>query len=145
MLLLAVHLGFYDEEILFRIIEAMGRAQFSKAQQRSTLRRLFSRLHSKVRSGQFVSASTLPSIYAEHMQDELGELWTKLMETFGDPLKCTKRQSWQAKENLQAVKAGRLMTGHILPYIPSHLAQAYEVKVDKVNGWLDSLQAVESV
>ncbi|HEU5226618.1 MAG TPA: phospholipase D family protein [Ktedonobacteraceae bacterium] len=144
MLLMAEHLGFYDEDTLFRIIEAMGQAQFSQAQQAARFPQFFSRMRSKLRSGQFPSAASVPSVYAECMHDELGELWTKLLAQLGDPSKATALLAQQAQKNLLAVKAGQLMTGHLLPYIPAFMAeQYYEVQVDKVNGWLDTLPPVE--
>lgn len=143
MLLMAEHLGFYDEDTLFHIIEAMGQAQFSQAQQASRFPQFFSRMRSKLRSGKYPSAASVPSVYAECMHDELGELWTKLQAQLGDARRATELLTRQAKENLLVVKTGQLMTGHLLPYIPSFLAQDYEVQVDKVNGWLDTLTPVE--
>lgn len=143
MLLMAEHLGFYDEDTLFRIIEAMGQAQFSQAQHAARFPQFFSRMRSKLRSGKFSSAAAVPSVYAECMHDELGELWTKLQAQLGDARRASELLAWQAKENLSAVKMGQLMNGHLLPYIPSFLAEDYEVQVDKVNGWLDTIVPVE--
>ncbi|TMF41367.1 MAG: hypothetical protein E6I32_20575 [Chloroflexi bacterium] len=62
-----------------------------------------------------------------------------MQEQLHDPFASIGRYALQAKENLQAVKEHRTLVGHLLPYIPHYRAQDYQVELDPVNGWLDTL------
>jgi hypothetical protein len=45
----------------------------------------------------------------------------------------------QAKRNFSAIKSAQPLQGHLLPYIPHDRAGDYDVNVNPVNGWLDTL------
>jgi phosphatidylserine/phosphatidylglycerophosphate/cardiolipin synthase-like enzyme len=77
----------------------------------------------------------------DHMQDDIAALWAQLQARLGDPLGGAAMFAKQAKENLYAVKGRRPLVGHLLPYIPHSRAQDYEVEINAVNGWLDTLPA----
>ena len=142
VVLMAEHLGLCSEDTLFRIIEAAGQADFAswEPQGRSifmpSLRRWF-RLNLGV-SGEQLDI-TVPTLYAKHMQGELGEQWARLQSQLGDPFKATALFARQAKDNLLAIKEHRPLQGHLLPYIPYELAAEYGISVHAVNGWLDTL------
>jgi phosphatidylserine/phosphatidylglycerophosphate/cardiolipin synthase-like enzyme len=142
VVLMAEHLGLCSEETLFRIIEAAGQADFSSSepQRRSifmpSLRRWF-RLGLGV-SGEQLD-TTVPTLYAKHMQGELGEQWALLQSQLGDPFKATALFAKQAKDNLLAIKERRPLHGHLVPYIPYERADEYGVSMHAVNGWLDTL------
>jgi hypothetical protein len=48
----------------------------------------------------------------------------------------------QARENFLAIKAGQPLRGHLLPYIRHDQAQEFEVEVNAVSGWLDTLSNI---
>ena len=110
LVLMAEHLGLCSEDTLFRIIEAAGQADFgsSEPQRRSifmpSLRRWF-RLGLRV-SGEQLD-TTIPTLYAKHMQGELDEQWAQLQSQLGDPFKATALFAKQAKDHLQAIKERR--------------------------------------
>ncbi|HEY5003855.1 MAG TPA: phospholipase D family protein [Ktedonobacteraceae bacterium] len=142
VVLMAEHLGLCSEETLFHIIEAVGQADFgsSEPQRRSifmpSLRRWF-RLGLGVSGKQL--DTTIPTLYAKHMQGDLGEQWAILQSRLGDPFKATALFAKQAKDNLLAIKERRPLQGHLLPYIPYERADEYGLSVHAVNGWLDTV------
>ena len=75
----------------------------------------------------------------EHVSEDIAAQWEILQEQLHDPFASIGRYALQAKENLQAVKEHRTLVGHLLPYIPHYRAQDYQVELDPVNGWLDTL------
>lgn len=143
IVLMAEHLGLADEDTLFQVIEAMSRAHMSSElsgtgdlREATFMQSLKKWSRSLFQPNAVAKASPL---YGEYMRDELGALWEKLQEQVGDPFGGMALLTQQAKENLLAIKAGKPLVGHLLPYIPYEQAKDYDVAVDGVNGWLDAL------
>jgi phosphatidylserine/phosphatidylglycerophosphate/cardiolipin synthase-like enzyme len=141
VVLMAEHLGLCSEDTLFRIIEAAGQADFSSSEpQRRSI--FMPSLRRWLRLGLSVSGDqldpTIPTLYAKHMQGDLGEQWANLQSRLGDPFKATALFAKQAKDNLLAIKEHRPLQGHLLPYIPYERAEEYGVSVHSVNGWLNT-------
>jgi phosphatidylserine/phosphatidylglycerophosphate/cardiolipin synthase-like enzyme len=133
MLLMAEHLGLFPEEVLFQLLETFVKipSQFQRQRRSSLSQWAHSRLTSlSVTSTTFLSGS---------VDESLREHWETLTSQLGDPIHATGLFAQQARANLQAVKAGQPITGHLLPYISHDLAKAYAVEVHAVNGWLDLL------
>ncbi len=145
ILLMAEHLGLYDEDTLFRILEAMGRIHLPEDHEQSetvphSIKRWLRRRHPNDLS--FVTRHSSPA--AEQITGELEALWGELQSQLDDPLSGLALFAKQAKENLLAVKAGQPLVGHVLPYIPHDRAQDYEIKVHAANGWLDTLSTPQA-
>lgn len=79
------------------------------------------------------------------LRGDLGHEWTRLRSLLSDPYAGMAACLLQARENLEAVKSGRLLKGHLLPYIRHDLAKEYEVEVSPVNGWLSQLSLPDDV
>jgi hypothetical protein len=134
ILLMTEHLGLYDEDTLFQMLDTLARVS------------LPSRRKSKAASldeavlPEGVPGATHTQMQASARLDETLEAkWARLVSLLGDPIQGTALFAKQAAENLQAVKAGRPIVGHLLPYIPHDLAGEYGVDIHAVNGWLDTL------
>lgn len=143
ILLMAEHLGLYDEDILFQMVEALGRVHLSGDQEPSeTFTRSMKRwLRKRRHPNDSLLATRSASLAEEQLTDESGAIWRELESRLGDPLSGLALFAKRAKENLLSIKAGQPFVGHLLPYIPHDRAQDYEVNVHAVNGWLDSLAA----
>ncbi|MEO7020805.1 MAG: phospholipase D family protein [Ktedonobacteraceae bacterium] len=141
ILLMAEHLGLCDEDILFQMLDTLARVQpheetgrmlrFTSALKRWT--------RASLRPRMFAQAAVHLTPTSAHITDDLGVLWAKVVAQIGDPLSGIAFLAKQAQENLQAIKAGQPLVGHVLPYIPHNQAQDYDVAVHAVNGWLDSV------
>ena len=146
ILLMAEHVGFYDEDQLFRLLETMGRVQSNEDYQKSETfvhsvkRWIRQRRHPK----DVLFATTRSSPVTEPFTSELGMHWEKLESQLGDPFSGLALLATQAKKNLLAVKAYQPLVGHLLPYIPHDQAQDKEVSVHAVNGWLDTLSTSQT-
>ncbi len=75
----------------------------------------------------------------EQFTGELEVLWERLKSQLGDPFSGLALLAKQAKKNFLALKAAQPLQGHLLPYIPYDRAQDYEVSINAVNGWIDTL------
>jgi hypothetical protein len=146
ILLMAEHLGLCDEDMLFRILEALGRIDLpgSHAKARTFTNSIKRWLRQRQNSSGPLFVTTRSSLAMEQLPDEFGTLWRELESQLGDPLSGLALFVKQAKENLLAVKAGQPLVGHLLPYIPHDRAQDYEVEVHAVNGWLDTLSPLQA-
>ncbi len=110
---MAEHLGLCDEDTLFTLVEAMGRANLGNE--------------------------------LAQLRGDLGHEWARLRSLLSDPYTSMVACLMQAKENLDAIKSGRPLRGHLLPYIRHDLAKDYEMEVNPVNGWLSQLSHEESI
>ena len=146
ILLMAEHLGLYDEDMLFRMVEALGRVQLPEVHEKSeTFTHSIKRwLPQQQHPNDALPNSSYSSLAVEQLTEELGESWRELESQLGDPLIGLRLYAKQAKENLLSIKAGLPFVGHLLPYIPHDRAQDYEVNVHAVNGWLDTLPAPQT-
>ncbi|GHO74809.1 hypothetical protein KSD_25800 [Ktedonobacter sp. SOSP1-85] len=104
VLLMAEHLGVVDEDMLFAMIEIMGRLE--------------------------------PSDEMHRVSGELGALWASLQALLTDPYAAMAAFAKQARTNLEAIRNGHALTGHLVPYIRQNLADDYELAVDATKGWL---------
>jgi hypothetical protein len=143
ILLMAEHLGLCQEDLLFRMLETMGRVQSHEEFKKSeifthSMKRWFRQLR---HPNEVLFTTTHSSPATEQFTGELAMLWEKLESQLGDPFSGLALFAKQAKKNLLAVKAYQPLMGHLLPYIPHDLGQNYEVNVHAVNGWLDTLSA----
>ncbi len=143
ILLMAEHLGLYDEDILFQMVGALGRVHLSGDHEPSeTITRSMKRwLRKRRHPNDSQLATTSASLDVEQLTDESGAIWRELESQLSDPLSGLALFAVRARENLRSIKAGRSFVGHLLPYIPHDRAQDYEVNVHAVNGWLDTLPA----
>ncbi|HET7639787.1 MAG TPA: hypothetical protein VFK47_13760, partial [Ktedonobacteraceae bacterium] len=73
------------------------------------------------------------------LSEDLRPLWLKLERQLADPFGGMALFAQQAKDNLQAIKAQQPLVGHLVPYIPHSRAKEYEVEVNPVNGWLETI------
>ena len=146
ILLMAEHVGLFDEDQLFRLLETRGRVQSDEDYKQSeTFTHSVKRWLRQRRHPHDVLLATTPTSPAtEQFTSELGMLWEKLDAQLGDPFNGLALFAEQAKKNLLAVKAGQPLVGHLLPYIPYDRAQDYEVSVHAVNGWLDTLSTSQT-
>ncbi len=135
MLLMAEHLGLCDEDTLFQMLDTLGRVQLSEDQ--GKMARFTTTLKRWTRAR--LDPSSPAILVQQPMNAALGRQWATLLTQLGDPLKGAALFAKQAQENLQAVRVGRPLSGHLLPYIPHERAQDYAVEVHAVNGWLDVL------
>lgn len=144
--LMAEHLGLCDEDTLFQMVEALGRAHLPEDHEQSvTFTRSMKRwLHKRRHPNDSLLATTSSSFAVEQLTDELGANWRELESQLGDPLSGLALFANRAKENLLSIKAGQSFVGHLLPYIPRDRSQEYEVNVHAVNGWLDTLSAPQT-
>jgi hypothetical protein len=146
ILLMAEHVGLFDEDQLFQLLETVGRVQSdedykkSKTFTHSVKRWLQQRRHPNDTSFPTTHSSTA----TEQFTSELGMLWEKLDSQLGDPFSGLALLATQAKKNLLAVKACQPLVGHLLPYIRHDQAQDYEVSEHTVNGWLDTLSTPQT-
>lgn len=140
ILLMAEHLGLCDEDMLFRMLETVGRVQSNEDfKQSGTFTGSIRRWIQKKRHPKDILYTAKHSSAAtEQFTGELGILWEKLESQLYDPLSGLALLATQAKRNLSAIKAGQPLQGHLLPYISYNRAQDYEISVHEVNGWLDS-------
>ncbi len=139
--LMAEHLYLCHEDNLFQILDALGETQVLKSTRRTAayIRSLGHWLRSQWRVN---STPTVPTYALPPMKRITGELrahWEELQTQLADPFNGLALFAQQAKDNLEAVKAGQPLVGHMLPYIPYSRAQDYGVGVHAVNGWLDSI------
>ncbi len=146
ILLMAEHLGLCEEDMLFQMVETLGRVHLpedhvkSKTFTYSMKRWLRQQRHPN--DSRLATTPSLPGV--ERLTEELGAIWKELESQLGDPLSGLAMFAKRAKENFLSVKAGQPFVGHLLPYIPQDRAQDYEVSVDAVNGWLDTLPAPQT-
>jgi hypothetical protein len=138
---MAEHLGLCDEDMLFRMLETVGRVRSNEDFKKSeTFTGSIKRWLQQQRSPKDVHyTTTRSSPDTEQFTGELGVLWEKLESQLSDPFNGLALLAKQAKRNLSAIKAAQPLQGHLLPYIPFDRAQDYEVNVHEVNGWLDIL------
>jgi phosphatidylserine/phosphatidylglycerophosphate/cardiolipin synthase-like enzyme len=80
-----------------------------------------------------------PTRELENIGGDLRTMWNHLQELLGDPLDALALFASQAKDNLEAVRGRHELTGHLLPYIRHDMAEANEVAVHSVNGWLSGM------
>jgi phosphatidylserine/phosphatidylglycerophosphate/cardiolipin synthase-like enzyme len=145
ILLMAEHLGLCNEDMLFRLLETVGRVRSNEDfKKSSTFTSSVRQWLQKQRRPKDVLYATTPSSPAtEQITGELGLLWEKLETQLSDPLNGLAMVVQQAKRNLSAIKSAQPLQGHLLPYIPSDRAQDYEVSVHAVNGWLDTFSEMQ--
>jgi phosphatidylserine/phosphatidylglycerophosphate/cardiolipin synthase-like enzyme len=141
ILLMAEHVGLCDEDVLFRMLETVGRVQSNSETFIHSMKRW---LRQQRHPNDTPLATTRSSPATEQFTGELGMLWQKLDAQLGDPFSGLALLATQAKQNLSAVKAGQPLVGHLLPYIPHDRAQDYEVSIHTVNGWLDTLSTQQT-
>ncbi len=141
ILLMAEHLGIYDEDILFQMLNTMAKLPFSTSITRRT--RLKRRLYSWLQPRKLLQPITYPISTSDPDDDEINTYWNMLISRLGDPLQASTQFAQQARANLQAVKVGRSITGHLLPYIPHDRSKDYDIHLNAVNGWLDTLPQPE--
>lgn len=143
ILLMAEHLGLCNEDMLFRLLETLGRVQSNQDYKKSaTFTNSIKRWIRQQRNPKDVFLQTARSSpVTEQITGEIGMLWEKLESQLRDPFSGLALLAKQAKQNLLAVKAGQPLVGHVLPYIPHDRSQDYEINVHAVNGWLDILSA----
>ncbi len=143
ILLMAEHLGLCDEDMLFWLVEKLGRVHLPEVHEASeTFMHSMKRwLHRQPPQNDSLVATTSSLLGEEQLTEELRAIWRELESQLGDPLSGLALFVKQAKENLLAIKVGQPFVGHLLPYIPHDRAQEYEVNVHAVNGWLDTLPA----
>ncbi|HEY6408775.1 MAG TPA: hypothetical protein VIY29_15045, partial [Ktedonobacteraceae bacterium] len=141
MLLMAEHLGLYDDDTLFRLLDSMENVCFPNQRKKTApFARFLKRWLRPRLSPSGMSPATMgTSLSSEKITGELGDLWANLELQLGDPFSGIALFAKQAKQNFLAVKARQPLVGHLLPYIPHDRAQDYEVEVNAVNGWLDTL------
>ena len=131
--LMAEHLGMYDEDQLFQLIQALGQVQLSESGEKTaSYTRYLPQWFRPRRHSDGVPA-------AKQLSDEIKMLWQAAEAELADPFKGLASLTLQAKENFAAINAGRLLVGHLLPYIPHYRASDYGVEVHPANGWLDTL------
>ncbi|HEV8193656.1 MAG TPA: phosphatidylserine/phosphatidylglycerophosphate/cardiolipin synthase family protein, partial [Ktedonobacterales bacterium] len=70
-------------------------------------------------------------LWREHLHESYRDL--------ADPLGGLAQMRECAARNLEHVRAGQLLEGHLLPYIPAHEAQRFGARIDPEHGWLDTL------
>jgi phosphatidylserine/phosphatidylglycerophosphate/cardiolipin synthase-like enzyme len=143
ILLMAEHLGLCEEDLLFWLVEKLGRVHLPEDHKESeTFTHSMKRwLLRQPHPNDSLLATTSSIAGVEQLSEELGAIWKELESQLGDPLKGLALFAERAKENLLSIKAGQPIVGHLLPYIPHDRAQDYEVNVHAVNGWLDTLPA----
>ena len=139
ILLMAEHLGLCDEDMLFRLLETVGRVQSNEDFKKSetftgSIKRWFQQRGPK----EILYPTTRSSPATEQFTSELGVLWENLESQLSDPLRGLALVVQQAKRNLSAISIGQPLQGHLLPYIPYDRAQVYGINVHAVNGWLDT-------
>jgi len=141
ILLMAEHLGLCDEDMLFRMLETVGRVHSNEDFKKSSTFTSSIRqwLQKQRRPKDTLYATTPSSPATEQITGELGLLWEKLESQLRDPFSGLTLMAKQAKRNLSAIKAGQPLLGHLLPYIPYDRAQDYGISVHAVNGWIDTL------
>ncbi len=87
-----------------------------------------------------INVAVLDAVTARELR--LG-LWREhLHEAYRDlaePLRGLAQMRDSAARNLERVRAGQLLEGHLLPYIPVHEAERFGVRIDPEHGWLDAL------
>jgi phosphatidylserine/phosphatidylglycerophosphate/cardiolipin synthase-like enzyme len=76
-------------------------------------------------------------LWREHLHESYREL--------ADPLRGMAQMRECAVRNLEHVRAGRMLEGHLLPYIPAPEAERFAVRVNPEHGWLDSLPGAAGV
>ena len=137
ILLMAEHLGLCDEDTLFQMLDTRGKIPGVRKWKGAFLPKNWSGL--RLRAGKSWLTATHADSASQTIDGELNAQWATLVSQLGDPVKSTTYFVKQARENLLAVKEGRPLTGHLLPYISHNQGRDYEVNVHAVNGWLDSL------
>jgi phosphatidylserine/phosphatidylglycerophosphate/cardiolipin synthase-like enzyme len=70
-------------------------------------------------------------LWREHLHESYRDL--------ADPLSGLAQMHDCAARNLEHVRSGQLLEGHLLPYISAHEAQQFGVQIDPEHGWLDAL------
>ncbi|HZS75922.1 MAG TPA: phospholipase D family protein [Ktedonobacteraceae bacterium] len=145
LLLMAEHLGLCHEDTLFRFLDALSRVYISDPAEFSIPFMPPFKRWLKARTSSIGSGETRQSLFEQQLQGDLRATWEKLQAQLGDPVQALALYHRQAQENCLAVKAGRPLKGHLLPYIPHDRAQENEVEVHPVNGWLDTLPVPENV
>jgi len=146
ILLMAEHLGMCDADILFRILEIMGRV---KAPEGEKIAPPILSLKQQVRPRRLrhpntrMFSTTSRSIpMDDQITGELGSPWRNIQSQLADPFSGLALLVKQARENFLAIKAGQPLQGHLLPYIRHDQAQEFEIEVNAVSGWLDTLSSI---
>jgi hypothetical protein len=141
MLLMAEHLGLCNEDMLFRMLETIGRVRseedFKKSETFTGTMKRWLRQRRNPKDIFVAVPHTSPT--TEQITSELGLLWEKLESQLSDPFDGLSLLTKQAKRNFSAIKSAQSLQGHLLPYIPHDRAGDYDVNVNPVNGWLDTL------
>jgi phosphatidylserine/phosphatidylglycerophosphate/cardiolipin synthase-like enzyme len=140
ILLMAEHLGLCEEDMLFHMLETIGRVRsnedFKKSESFTGSMKRWLRKRQGPNGQLFSPSRTSPA--TEQLTGELRVLWEKLESQLSDPFNGLALLSKQARSNLSAIRASQPLKGHLLPYIPYDRAQDYEISVHAVNGWLDT-------
>ena len=130
---------------MFRLLETVGRVRsnedFKKSESFTHSIKRWLRQQRGQKDVLYASAQSSPT--TEQFTGELGVLWENLESQLGDPFSGLALLAKQAKKNLLAAKAGQPLMGHLLPYIPHDRAQDYEVSINVVNGWIDTLSDLQ--
>lgn len=137
ILLMAEHLCLCDEEMLFQMLNTLGKVHTPTSLENASFLQRWTR--SWLRPKRVARAATGELLASAQLNSELGACWAALTSQLSDPASAAALFAKQASENLLAVKARQPLTGHLLPYIPHTQAQMYEVEIHAVNGWLDTL------
>ncbi|GHO44132.1 phospholipase D family protein [Ktedonospora formicarum] len=85
-----------------------------------------------------------PSDELLRVQGELGALWSSIKALLADHNSAMAACATQARANLEAIKSGQILTGHLVPYIREDLADEYELTVDAVKGWIGQFAQEQS-
>lgn len=142
ILLMAEHLGLCDEDMLFRLLETVGRVHSNEDFKKSetftgSIKRWLQQRQRGPKEIHYTTTRSLPA--TEQFTGELGMLWEKLESQLSNPFNGLALLAQQAKRNLSAITAGQPLQGHLLPYIPYDRAEVYGISVHAVNGWIDAL------
>ncbi|HEY0756485.1 MAG TPA: phospholipase D family protein, partial [Ktedonobacteraceae bacterium] len=137
ILLMAEHLGLYDEDTLFQLLDTLAKHSSTRSQKKVAALKRRLALRARARGRSMTSAGTARTSTA--MDEGLEAQWARLISQLGDPIQGNTLLAQQARDNLLAVQERRPLSGHVLPYVPYKQAKEYQIEVHAVNGWLDSL------
>jgi phosphatidylserine/phosphatidylglycerophosphate/cardiolipin synthase-like enzyme len=74
-------------------------------------------------------------LWQEHLRPDVEEV-----PLLSDPIQGLRLLRARAQANLDRVRRKEPLTGHILPYITHREAPAFEIPLDREQGWLDNLE-----